>query len=100
MKTKGAAVAQFRAAGQVGEHQVSIWRNAYNPIPYLNWDQGPYKDVKSGEEFTFTVTKDPGVIKPLVEDYTAQDNPWAANTQGPAKLSLSLDRGIVGAPTR
>src|SRR5690606_33936399 len=96
--TPGVAVARLRAAGPIGDHPISLWHNSFNPIPYLNWPQGPYKDVP-GAEFTFKVTSDPGVAPPLVEDFTATDNPWQSNTTGPAKLSLSVDRGAVGSPT-
>ena len=96
--TKGVAVARIRAVGVAGEHQISIWHNSFNPIPYLNWQQGPYKDVP-GAEFTFKVTDGAAPSGPLVEDFSAADNPWPVNEQGTGKLILSLDRGTVGQPT-
>lgn len=97
--TKGTAVARFRAAGPLGEHRISVWRNSFYPTPYLNWQQGPYKAVASGIEFVFKVTSDPGPPPAVVEDFSATDHPWAANSRGPAKLVLSRDRGVVGQAT-
>jgi hypothetical protein len=97
--THGVAEARFRAAGPIGEHAVSIWHNSFNSTPYLNWQQGPYKDTPVAS-FTYRVTSDPGKVAPLVEDFTATDNPMVAPaTAGSAQLSLSADRGPVGTPT-
>ena len=96
--TKGQAVARFRAAGPVGTHQISVWHNSVNTIPYLNFQQGPFKDVPVGS-FTFQVTSDPGPSAALVEDFTATDQPWASSTQGSGTLRLTRDRGTVGQTT-
>ena len=96
--TKGVAVARLRAAGPVGEHSISLWHNSFNPTPYLNWQQGPYKDVP-GAQFTFRVTSDPGAASATVEDFSAGDNPLPSQVQGPGKLALSVDRGQVGQTT-
>lgn len=96
--TQGVAEANFRAAGPVGDRAVSIWHNSFNSTPYLNWQQGPYKDTPVAS-FTFHVTGDPGAAAPLVEDFMASDNPMLAPSAGPAQLSLSVDRGPVGTPT-
>ncbi|MHB1415532.1 MAG: hypothetical protein ACYC1C_09780 [Chloroflexota bacterium] len=98
VQTKGVAVAHIRAAGPVGDHPISMWHNSFNPIPYLNWQQGPYKDVP-GAEFNFQVTADPGPTAAYVEDFSATDNPWPATAEGPGQLALSVDRGIVGQAT-
>ncbi len=98
--TNGVAVARFRAAGPVGEHYILVGDNAYGSIPYLNWDTGPFKDqYPIARDYTFRVTSDPGPGPAIVEDFSAKDNPWPQNTQGPAKLSLSVDRGPVGTKT-
>lgn len=65
---------------------------------YLNWKQGPYKDVP-GAEFTFRVTADEGLPAVLIEDFSDTDAPWPSSHQGPGELSLSVDRGAVGDPT-
>ncbi len=93
--TRGRAVARFRAAGPVGSHTISVWHNSYNPTPYLNWQQGPYKDTP-GAEFTFQVTGDPGPPSAQVEDFSAADNPLPVKNQTAATLALSVDRGPVG----
>ncbi len=86
--TNGVAEARLRAAGPIGDRAVSIWHNSFNPTPYLNWQQGPYKDTPVAS-FTFHVTSDPGSAAPMVEDFTATDGPAAIPAQGPGKLSLS-----------
>ena len=96
--TKGVAVARFRAAGPVGVHQISVWHNAFFSIPYLNFQQSPYKDVPTGK-FQFRVTSDPGVSDAQVENYSTLDNPWPVTAQGMGTLKLSVDRGTVGTPT-
>lgn len=96
--TRGVATAHFRAAGPLGERPVSVWHNSFNPIPYLNWRQGPYKDVP-GADFTFRVTAGPGPAAVLVEDFAAVDAPWPVESPGPGKLALSVDRGAVGQVT-
>jgi hypothetical protein len=96
--TKGVAVARIRAAGSPGVHQVSIWHNSFFSVPYLNFQQGPYKDTPTAK-FQFRVTSDPGVTDAQVENYSAIDNPWPVTAQGPGTLKLSVDRGIVGTPT-
>lgn len=96
--TKGIAVGRFRAAGPVGNAQISVWHNSYNSIPYLNWPQGPYKDVP-GADFVFTVTEDSGVDAVQIEDFSDTDNPWPVPSDGPGTLSLSADRGQVGEET-
>jgi hypothetical protein len=95
--TRGVAVARFRASGPVGQHHISVWHNSVNPIPYLNYQQGPYKDVPD-TEFTFAVTSDPGPSAPFVDNFTATDTPWPVQAQGSGKLALSVDRGPVGQP--
>lgn len=96
--TNGVAVARFRAAGPVGQADISVWHNSYNPTPYLNYLQGPYKSVPSAD-FTFNVTSDPGIASTQVEDYSASDNPAPVTPQGSGKLTLSVDRGQVGKET-
>lgn len=96
--TQGLAIARFRAAGPVGKHTISVWHNSVNPIPYLNYKQGPFKDVPD-TEFVFALTSDPGASAPAVENFTAADNPWPVKSQGSGKLTLSVDRGTVGQQT-
>jgi hypothetical protein len=96
--TRGVAVARFRAAGPVGERQISVWHNSFFGIPYLNWQQGPFKDVPSAA-FSFKVTADTGPLPVNIEDFSAIDNPWPIPTQATGVLSFSLDRGTVGQPT-
>jgi hypothetical protein len=96
--TGGVAVARFRAAGPIGDHFISVWHNSINPIPYLNFQQGPFKDVPVAS-FTFRVTSDPGLLPARVEDFSVHDNPWPAAQTGPGILQLSPDRGIVGQST-
>jgi hypothetical protein len=96
--TKGVAIARFRAAGPVGNHQISVWHNSVNAIPYLNFQQGPFKDVPVGS-FTFQVTSDPGLPTQRIDDFSATDSPWPSSVQGPGKLVLTHDRGTVGQPT-
>ncbi len=95
---KGVAVARIRAAGPVGEAQISVWHNSYNPIPYLNYLQGPYKAVPSAD-FAFNVTSDPEIANEQVEDFSSTDNPWPVQVDGSGKLDLSVDRGTVGTET-
>ena len=96
--TKGVAVARIRAAGAVGTHMISIWHNSFNPIPYLNYRQGPYKDTPV-KEFAFQLTPGPLAAGPTVEDFSASDNPAPTKADGAGKLALSRDRGTVGQPT-
>ncbi|MFN8633730.1 MAG: hypothetical protein U0893_07755 [Chloroflexota bacterium] len=96
--THGVAVARFRAAGPVGSRLISVWHNSFFGIPYLNWQQGPFKDVPSAE-FTFKVTSDPGVLPIAVENFSAADNPWPLPVNPSGALSFSVDRGTVGQPT-
>lgn len=96
--TKGVAVARFRAAGSPGVHQISVWHNSFFSVPYLNFQQGPYKDTPTGK-FQFRVTSDPGVTDAQIENYSANDNPWPVSTKGTGTLKLSVDRGAVGIPT-
>lgn len=96
--TKGVAVARFRAAGPVGVHDISVWHNSVNPIPYLNYKQGPFKDVPDSS-FTFRVTEDPGVPSTQVEDFSAADNPWPSGEKTSGTLQFTRDRGTVGQPT-
>lgn len=96
--TKGVAVARFRAAGSPGIHQISVWHNSFFSIPYLNFQQGPYKDTPVSK-FQFRVTSDPGVTDAQVENYSALDNPLPVTAQGTGILKLSVDRGTVGTPT-
>jgi len=98
--TDGVAVARFRAAGPVGKHYIAAWNNSYNSIPYLAWATGPFRDIPGpGTVFTFQVTEDQGPAEPVIEDYSRFDHPWPQNTKGPAKLTLTVDRGTVGQPT-
>ncbi len=94
--TRGEAIARFRAAGPVGKHVISVWHNSFATSPYLNWDKGPFGAVPSGIEFTFDVTEDVGVEPIVVEECAADDGPWASYTTGPATLTVTPDRGIVG----
>ena len=96
--TKGVAVARIRAAGTVGVHRISIWHNSFNPIPYLNFQQGPYKDTPV-KEFSFQLTPGQLAAGPTVEDFSATDNPAPAKADGAGKLSLTRDRGPVGQAT-
>ncbi|MDE3074099.1 MAG: hypothetical protein KGJ86_01605 [Chloroflexota bacterium] len=96
--TGGVAVARFRAAGPVGDRAISIWHNSWNSTPYLNFQQGPYKETPVAG-FSFKVTGDPGPWAPQIDDFKATDNPLPGDTKGPGKLSLTVDRGTVGTPT-
>jgi len=62
-----------------------VWHNSLNPIPYLNWQRGPCKDVP-GAELRFRVTGDPGPPAQEVEDFSATDNPWPVESKGTGKL--------------
>jgi hypothetical protein len=98
--TDGVAVARFRAAGPVGKHYIAAWNNSYNSAPYLAWATGPFRDIPGpGTVFTFEVTEDQGPAEPLIEDYSRMDHPWPQNRTGPARLTLTVDRGPVGQPT-
>ena len=96
--TNGTAIAHFRVAGPVGVHQISVWHNSINSIPYLNFQQGPFKDVPVGK-FSFNVTSDPGIATQQVENFSASDNPWPVVSPATGKLQLSVDRGPVGQAT-
>jgi hypothetical protein len=96
--TNGVAEARLRASGPVGDRPISVWHNSFNPTPYLNWQQGPYKDTPVAS-FTFHVTNDPGAPAAFVEDFNATDNPPVVQPTGPGKLSLSVDRGTVNTAT-
>lgn len=96
--TRGVATARFRAPGPVGTHQISVWHNSVNTIPYLNFQQGPFKDVPVGN-FTFATTSDPGLIAPQIDNFSATDNPWPISGTTTGTLRLSVDRGVVGQTT-
>ena len=96
--TQGTAVAQFRAAGPVGMHDVSVWHNSFYPTPYLNWQQGPNKAIPD-YEFPFTVTSDPGLLPMQIDNFTTTDNPWPTNLKTPGTLTFTPDRGTVGMQT-
>ena len=96
--TNGTATAHFRIAGPVGDHQISVWHNSINPIPYLNFQQGPFKDVPVGK-FQFNVTSDRGLVTQQVEDFSATDNPWPIDSPTSGNLQLTVDRGTVGQAT-
>src|SRR5581483_2006531 len=95
--THGVATAQIRAAGPVGNRAISVWHNSYFSTPYLNWQDGPNKDVPDAK-FTFRVTSDQGAPAVQLDNFQATDNPWPVDSPGPGKLSLSVDRGPVGQP--
>ncbi|MFN8524162.1 MAG: hypothetical protein U0821_13770 [Chloroflexota bacterium] len=96
--TRGVAVARFRAAGPVGEHDISAWHNSFNSIPYLNFQQGPYKDVPTAR-FKFRVTSEAALPAVTVEDFSATDHPWPIPAAGAGTVKLSRDRGPVGTAT-
>lgn len=99
--TRGVATAKIRAAGPAGDHRISVWHNSFNSIPYLNWQQGPYKDVPNGD-FVFHVTagaSDPDQVRPFVEAASPTDVPWKPDVQTSGTMRFTQDRGMVGEPT-
>jgi hypothetical protein len=100
VQTNGVAIAQFRATGPVGTHVIQAWNNSYNSTPYLAWDTSPFRDVIDvPATFTFETTSDPGYIEPQIRDLSERDAPWPVEGDFPGMLSLTVDRGAVGAPT-
>jgi hypothetical protein len=96
--TRGVGVARFRAAGPAGVHRIAAWNNSHQTAPYLGWDYSPYQDeFPAGLDFVFMVTLDRGVLAPSTDDFSASDNPWPVANPGPGHISLSADRGVVGA---
>jgi hypothetical protein len=99
--TDGVAVAQFRAAGPVGRHYIQLWNNSWQQTPYMAWDTSPSRDDFSvGQTLTFDVTSDPGLIPTQIDDLSETDNPWPIEQTYAGQLALSVDRGIVGTPTK
>ena len=62
--TRGVATVQIRAAGPVGRHTIEV-ADAIS-FDYLNLPQSPIPWA-TGQHFTFTVTKDPGLLKPRLD---------------------------------
>src|SRR5262249_41010457 len=61
---RGVATVQIRAAGPVGRHTIEV-ADAIS-FDYLNLPQSPIPWA-TGKHFTFTVTKDPGILKPRLD---------------------------------
>lgn len=80
--TNGTARAVIPATGNVGPHQIGIWRGAYT-FPYLNPQQSPRPDIPTFET-TFTVTEGDPVLPEPIE------------AQNPPPITRSPDRPTSG----
>ncbi len=98
--TRGVGTARFRAAGPVGVHHIASWRNSHSTSPYLAGDYSPLRNAgKTGIDFTFTVTEDPGVLAGHVDDF-AETADLAGASDGSASLAIEPNRGVVESETK
>lgn len=103
--TRGVAKATITASGPVGKHYIQA--NEAISFSYLNIIQSPLPYANSGVG-VFTVTKDPGVQKPVVV-YPPKMTPTVSarttlidNLVDPASkatMTLTTDEGTVGSKT-
>lgn len=99
VSTKGKATAVIRAAGEIGEHTITV-ESGSSGSPYLNREESAINYI-STQYFTFNVTDDePEVPLAYVEDAPeAADGgiqlPDAENKDG-VEISLSQETGTVG----
>ena len=91
--TRGSAVARFRAAGQIGDHQVKVY-TGYMGQGYLNHEQAPNSYLPR-PDFVFRIT--PGDTPPPIfaEPYQKQFVPSVAASVGGGRLSISPAQGPV-----
>jgi hypothetical protein len=91
--TRGSAVARFRAAGQIGEHQVKIY-TGYMGQGYLNHEQAPNSYLPR-PDFVFRITPGELPASAFAEPYQKQPVPADAASAGSAQLSISPTQGPV-----
>jgi hypothetical protein len=90
--TRGSATARFRAAGDVGEHQVKLL-TGYMGQGYLNHEQAPNSYLPR-PEFVFRITPGSVADAAFAEPYQKQPLPAAA-PDGGATLAISPTQGPV-----
>ncbi len=91
--TRGSAVARFRAAGGIGEHQVKLY-TGYMGQGYLNHEQAPNSYLPR-PGFVFRITPGNVAAPAFAEPYQKQPVPPAATTSGGGSLSISPTQGPV-----
>jgi hypothetical protein len=91
--TRGSSVARFRAAGDVGEHQVKLY-TGYMGQGYLNHEQAPNSYLPR-PGFVFRITPGNVAAAAFAEPYQKQPVPAPPTTGGGGSLSISPTQGPV-----
>ncbi len=90
--TRGSAIARFRAAGDIGEHQVKVY-TGYMGQGYLNHEQAPNSYLPR-PDFVFRITPGNGPAAAFAEPYQKQPVPEATAANG-TQLSVTPTQGPV-----
>jgi hypothetical protein len=91
--TRGSAIARFRAAGAVGEHQVKVY-TGYMGQGYLNHEQAPNSYLPR-PEFVFRITPGNVAAPAFAEPYQTQALPAATGDGEATNLSITPTQGPV-----
>ena len=91
--TRGTAVARFRAAGPVGDHEIKVY-TGYMGQSYLNHEQAPNAYLPR-PRFVFHVTQGSVAAGGQAEPYQAQKVPAADISMAGASLSITPAQGPV-----
>jgi hypothetical protein len=91
--TRGTAVARFRAAGPVGQHEVQVY-TGWMGQGYLNHEQAPNAHLPR-PRFTFHVTPGATPLGGRAEPYQPQPVPPTEATASGAAITISPKQGPV-----
>jgi hypothetical protein len=94
--TRGTAIARFRAAGPVGDHEIRVY-SGYMGQSYLNHEQAPNAYLPR-PRFTFRVTPGAVVAGGYAEPYPKQQVPAAETMQSGATVNIAPAQGPVLTP--
>lgn len=90
--TRGNATARFRAAGQVGDHEITVY-TGYTGESYLNHEQAPNAYLPR-PRFVFHVTPGSVAVGGYAEPYQRQPTP-APEAVGEARVHIAPSQGPV-----
>jgi hypothetical protein len=91
--TRGTAVARFRAAGAVGQHEIRVY-TGYMGQGYLNHEQAPNAHLPR-PRFVFKITPGAATDAAFAEPYPPQPVPPAESIHPGAQVSISPTQGPV-----